>query len=271
MNTERQAFPHRTLGDAYGESDTSPRLVRATILGTEVTVCSFKEAKGYIAWLVDRRIGAYVSCANAYSVSLALEDGKYRSILNGANFVTADGMSVVRALRMLGYRAERVHNDDLFLACCAEHLKWRHFLVGGRDGQPEAVAAEMGRRFPGIEVVGAQATPVRPVPADDNDAILEQIRQCGPSIVWVGMGTPAQDYWMVSASKIGVPMVGVGSLFDVLSGQTRPAPEWMKRSGLQWAFRLGQEPRRLATRYVYHNTRFLLGFARQFARHMWRS
>ncbi len=240
-------------------------LPQVRVLGAPVTVCTFVEAQDELARLVARGGGACVSCANAYSTTMATDRPDFARVLAQADMVTADGMAVVWALHALGHgRAERVHNDDLFLACCARFKHWRHFLVGGRVGQTEAVAAAMRVRFPGIDVVGGCATPVRPVPADQQAQILAQIAAARASIVWVGMGTPAQDHWMhASAPLAGVPMVGVGSLFDLLAGHTRAAPEWVKRSGLQWAFRLAQEPRRLAGRYVVYNTRFVLGLARQ--------
>jgi N-acetylglucosaminyldiphosphoundecaprenol N-acetyl-beta-D-mannosaminyltransferase len=237
------------------------KLPRARVLGTDVTVCGFVQAQDHLAGRVAAGAAGYVSCANAYSTTLALDDAELARVLAGAAMVTADGMPVVWALRALGHHsAERVHNDDLFLACCARFAGWRHFLVGGRTGQCDTVAAEMRRRFPGIEVVGTHATPVRPLPEDEFRAILGEIAVAKPSIVWVGMGTPAQDHFMAAAQHaVGVPLVGVGSLFDLLAGHTRPVPEWAKRNGLQWAFRLAQEPRRLARRYLLHNTRFVAG------------
>ncbi|MBL8488330.1 MAG: WecB/TagA/CpsF family glycosyltransferase [Rhodocyclaceae bacterium] len=242
-----------------------PGTAWALVADTRVTACRFDEAQELLADLVERRRGAYVCPANAYSIMLAVDDPGYREIVNGADLVTADGMPVVWAQRLFGHGgAERVHNDDLFLACCARYPGWRHFLVGGREGQPEQVAAEMSRRFPGIQVVGTRPTPVRPLPREESDAIVGEIVQRRPDIVWVGMGTPAQDIWMVeSARRAGVPMVGVGSLFDLLSGRTRPAPEWMKRNGLQWLFRLLQEPSRLGGRYARYNTRFAMAVAGQ--------
>jgi N-acetylglucosaminyldiphosphoundecaprenol N-acetyl-beta-D-mannosaminyltransferase len=245
-----------------------PPLPRSPVLGVHVSVCGFVEAQDHLAARVAAGLPGYVSCANAYSTTLAQDDPQLASVLRSAAVVTADGMPVVWALRALGRtRAERVHNDDLFLACCARFPGWRHFLVGGRMGQCEEVAVEMRRRFPGIDVVGMQATPQRPLPEPQRLTILAAIAQSRPSIVWVGMGTPAQDHFMADAqAEVGVPMVGVGSLFDLLSGRTRPVPDWAKRAGLQWAFRLMQEPRRLARRYLLHNTRFVLGVARQWLR-----
>lgn len=250
------------------DNDALLSRLRVAVLGTAVTVSTFDEAQQILAALIQQRVGGYISCANAYSVTLAQDDPHYQQILNGASSVTADGMSIVWALRLLGYSAQRVHNDDLFFACCERFPGWRHFLVGGRVGQPEEVADVMRRRFQGIRIVGTHATPVRPVPASATAIILERIRIAEPSVVWVGMGTPAQDYWMSGATaRAGVPMVGVGSLFDLLVGRTRAAPDWMKRNGLQWLFRLWQEPQRLGFRYLYYNTRFMVALARQVAHH----
>jgi N-acetylglucosaminyldiphosphoundecaprenol N-acetyl-beta-D-mannosaminyltransferase len=241
--------------------------LRLAVLGTVVAPTTFEESCAALAQLVERRVAGYVSPANVYSVTLAHDEPRYRILLDGARVVTPDGMPIVWALRALGGSAERVHNDDLFFACCRRFPAWRHFLVGGREGQPGQVTAELQRRFPGISVVGARATPLRPVPAEATQDILAQIVDARPDVVWVGMGTPAQDEWMADAApRAGLPMVGVGSLFDLLSGHTRPAPEWMKRSGLQWLFRLAQEPRRLAFRYTYYNARFVAAFALQWLR-----
>jgi N-acetylglucosaminyldiphosphoundecaprenol N-acetyl-beta-D-mannosaminyltransferase len=244
------------------DSIASP--TRVPLLGTMVSVSSLVAAQDFISYLVERGVSAYITCANAYSLSLALERPHYQKILNRAVYVTADGMPVVWALRRMGYQAERVHNDDLFMACCRCFPGWRHFFVGGRNGQPEEVTATAQRRFPGIKIVGSHPTPVRPVPRSDTEIILQEIRDSKPSVVWVGMGTPAQDEWMAEASPcVNVPMVAVGSLFDLLSGRTKSAPEWMKRAGLQWLFRLCQEPRRLAGRYVIYNSIFLAQLSRE--------
>ncbi len=246
--------------------------LRGECLGTRVSALTFEGARRALESLVDRGIGAYVSPATVYSLMLGVDQPAYRDVVNGAALVTADGMPVVWMLRGLGHSfAERVHNDDLWFECCARYPHWRHFLVGGREGQPEVVADALRQRYPGIDIAGLRATPERPVPSATTRDIVERIRAARPSVVWVGLGTPAQDWWMQSvAAEVGVPMVGVGSAFDLLAGRTRAAPEWMKRSGLQWLFRLAQEPRRLAWRYLHYNTRFVVAATRQLAGGAWR-
>lgn len=250
------------------EPDHAVPMQRHDCLGTPVSVLTFEGAQRALESLVARKVGAYVSPATVYSLMLGRDQPAYRGVVNGAALVTADGMPVVWMLRRLGHpQAERVHNDDLWFACCARFPQWRHFLVGGRVGQPEVVAEALRLRYPGITIVGLHATPQRPVPAQTTLEIVARIRAARPDVVWVGLGTPAQDVWMHSvAAEIGVPLVGVGSAFDLLAGRTSPAPAWMKRNGLQWLFRLALEPRRLAWRYLYYNTRFVAAAARQLYR-----
>jgi N-acetylglucosaminyldiphosphoundecaprenol N-acetyl-beta-D-mannosaminyltransferase len=244
------------------EADRStPRLL---VLGTRVTACSFDEAVEWLARAVERRTATYVCATNVYSIMLGWRDPAYRELVNRAGYAMADGVPIMWGLRLLGAAAERVHGDDLFFAFCECHRQRRLYLVGGATGQPELVVTELRRRYPGIEVVGWRATPVRPVPANETRAIVQEIRRLRAEVVWVGMGTPAQDEWMASAvEQVGAPMIGVGSSFDLLAGRTRPAPRWMQRTGLQWLFRLALEPRRLWRRYLINNPLFVALFVLQ--------
>lgn len=242
----------------------SARLPRVDVLGTRVTAASFAAARDFLAERVARAEPAVLCCANVYSVMLGVDDPGHRERINRASFVMADGMPLVWTLRLRGVRAERVHGDDLMLAACRDHPEWRHFLLGGLAGQPEAVAAALGRRVPGITIAGTWATPERPVAPAESTRIVDEIRRAAAQVVWVGMGTPEQDAWMdAHAREVGVPLVGVGSAFDVLAGRRRAAPAWMKRSGLQWLFRLLQEPQRLGPRYLHYNPRFVWRLARE--------
>lgn len=237
----------------------------APLMGVQVTTSDIPGIQNYLAQMIRESQGGYVSCANAYSLGLADDDPNFRSLLNAAVVVTTDGMPVVWALRLMGHSCERVHNDDLVLACCDRFPDWRHFLVGGRVGQPEAVAEALQSRFPKIEIVGTHPTPERPVPEHESRLMVQKIRESGANIVWAALGTPQQDYWMQSVTDyLDVPLVGCGSLFDLLAGRTRPTPGWMKRAGLQWLFRLAQEPGRLMYRYARYNTKFIVCVFRQY-------
>lgn len=238
---------------------------RVNVLGTRVMGCSFLGAQEYLAIHVMERSPVIMSAATVYSVMLGRRMSDFRAKVNRAPFIMADGMPLVWAQRLFGTASERVHGDDLMLACCKRFPLWRHFLLGGAVDQPEKVVQGLIKRVPGIQIVGAIATPERPVPPLDTERIVALIEHTRADVVWVGMGTPAQDEWMSeNSASVGVPMVGVGSAFDMLAGRTSSAPEWIKRSGLQWLFRLVQEPRRLAPRYLIYNPLFVWHLALQY-------
>lgn len=238
-------------------------LPRMDILGTGVTVSTFEEAVAALEGCVTRREPAVFSAANVYSVMLATEDPELREHVNRAAYVMADGMPLVWLARVRGFAAERVHGDDLLLVCSDRHRDWRHFFLGGACGQPAAVAQALGEQYPGLTVVGTRATPNRPVPPPENAQALAAIAEARPDVVWIGMGTPAQDHWMeANREAVSCPLVGVGSAFDLLSGRTRPTPGCVRRAGLQWLHRLVQEPRRLGARYLVYNARFIVSMAR---------
>jgi N-acetylglucosaminyldiphosphoundecaprenol N-acetyl-beta-D-mannosaminyltransferase len=149
---------------------------------------------------------------------------------------------------------------------CAErgHRVW---LYGGRDqGSLVQLALSMRRRHPGIKVVGGYSPPFRPLTAEEEDAVVDQINDGKPDVLWVGIGVPKQEKWMARMrDRLDVPvMCGVGAAFDFHAGRVPQAPGWMQEHGLEWIYRIAQEPRRLLPRYLYTNPRFVYAFARQY-------
>jgi N-acetylglucosaminyldiphosphoundecaprenol N-acetyl-beta-D-mannosaminyltransferase len=124
------------------------------------------------------------------------------------------------------------------------------------------------QRFPGLIVAAALAPPFRPPDSDEDEQVLAEINASHADVVWVGLGTPKQDYWMARhRDRLVAPaLIAVGAAFDFHAGDLRQAPRWMQRSGLEWLFRLIQEPRRLAFRYLVYNPLFVLGVLLQVAR-----
>jgi N-acetylglucosaminyldiphosphoundecaprenol N-acetyl-beta-D-mannosaminyltransferase len=128
---------------------------------------------------------------------------------------------------------------------------YRHYLYGGGEGVAELLARKLMQRLPGLQVAGMHTPPFRDtMELEDADAV-ERINAAGPDVVWVGLSTPKQERWMAAhLGRVNAPvMVGVGAAFDFLSGRKRQAPLWVRRSGLEWLFRLASEPRRLWPRY----------------------
>ncbi|MGD0834791.1 MAG: WecB/TagA/CpsF family glycosyltransferase, partial [Candidatus Dormibacteria bacterium] len=155
----------------------------------------------------------------------------------------------------LGHRLpERVAGSDL-VPSIAAHAEWsgaRLFLLGGRGGVTQAAAAELRRRHPRLQVSGTLEPPLASLSEMPDDEIVARIREAGADILLVGFGHPKQDLW-IAANRHRLPVsvaIGVGGSFDLIAGRLNRAPAWARRSGLEWLYRLVQEPRRLAVRYA---------------------
>ena len=141
----------------------------------------------------------------------------------------------------------------------------------GRDADAlAALTRRLCERHPGLRIVGGHAPPFRELTDAEEEAIAADIRRSGADVVWVGIGVPKQEKWMARLrERLDAPvLVGVGAAFDFHAGLIPQAPDWMQRAGLEWAFRLAQEPRRLWRRYLRYNPRFVTGFARQYLAHV---
>jgi N-acetylglucosaminyldiphosphoundecaprenol N-acetyl-beta-D-mannosaminyltransferase len=208
------------------------------------------------------RPSAYVVQANVYSLVTALENQEYAAAVARADLSVPDGMPLVWLLRMKGHPIRsRVYGPDLMLLLCEEAARkgWRCFLYGGREGVPEQLRDILVQRFPGLQIVGTYSPPFRSLTEKEDEEICLMINQTKPDIVWVALGAPKQDIWMYEhREKIDAAVLhGVGAAFDFLSGRVRQAPRWMMNAGLEWLFRLFQEPKRLWRRYTVTNIKFI--------------
>jgi N-acetylglucosaminyldiphosphoundecaprenol N-acetyl-beta-D-mannosaminyltransferase len=212
------------------------------------------------AWAADRDGRRYVCTCPVYTLMMCREQPAVMQAVSGADMVTADGMPIVWLQRRLGQPdAERVYGPDLMLALCQRVPQARHFFWGGLPGVGERLVERLRARSPALQVAGVYAPPVAPVGSEPDREALARINQSGADVVWVGLGSPKQDVWMaLHRPHLNAPLlIGVGAAFDLLSGVKRQAPAWMRRAGLEWAFRLIQEPRRLAKRYLVYNPKFV--------------
>ena len=197
---------------------------------------------------------------NAAKLVAMQRDEELREIVAECQLVSADGQAVVWASRLLGDPLPaRVAGIDLMQALLelSERRGYRVFFLGAKHDVLERAIANARKSHPELQVVGA-----RDGYFDDGDAaaVAEAVRAAAPDILFVAMPSPKKEYWLARYGKlIDVPFVmGVGGSVDVLAGETRRAPDWMQRTGLEWAYRLGQEPRRLFRRYLVGNLQFCL-------------
>lgn len=216
----------------------------------------------------------YVTAAAVNLVMNAQENAATMEAVMAATLAVPDGMPLVWALRALGRSAAtRVYGPELMAAYCARAARdgTPVYLYGGRhdDAARNLLVGRLRERFPGLEIVGASSPPFRPLTPAEDEREIELINSSGAAVVWVGTGQPKQEQWMHAMRPRLTPplLVGVGAAFDFHAGLVKQAPRWMGRGGLEWAYRLSREPRRLWRRYARYNPRFVVGFARQYARH----
>jgi len=219
--------------------------------------------------------GTAIHFANAYNVALADTDQRYRALMASGDLVFSDGTPVVWAGRRLhpdiAERWTRVYGPDVMSGVLdrgeqapAGGNPPRHYLLGGTPHVLAQLEQRIRERWPAALIVGSDSPPFATPSKDDLAARDERIRASDATLVWVGLGTPKQDFEVRRlASALPVTALAVGAAFDFLAGTTRQAPRWMQRSGLEWSYRLAQEPRRLARRYLWGNPRFVISVVRQ--------
>jgi len=210
-------------------------------------------------WTRQPRRSHIVVTANASHLCMMRHDPALRDACRAGDMAVADGMSVVWALQALGRPVpERVTGVDLMaeLLAAGSREGLRVYLLGARQEVLDALVAECGRRYPGLIMAGARNGYFT---EDDHPTIVEEIRASAPDLLFVGMPSPFKDVFCERyRDRLEVPVIiGVGGSFDVLAGHTRRAPRAAQRLGLEWAWRLVMEPRRLWKRYLTTNTEFI--------------
>ena len=241
---------------------------RANILGVGVSAINMAQTLAILDDWIARRDPHYVCVSTVHGIMECQKSPTLRRLFNASGLTTPDGMPLVWISRLQGFRhVRRVYGPDLMLALCEQSLAkgYRHYFYGGIEGVAEELRARLQQRFPGLQVVGTESPPFRPLTPEEDKEVCERIRATRPDIVWVGMSTPKQDIWSAEhAGRVEAPVViGVGAAFDFLSGRKRQAPRWMGQSGLEWLFRLFQEPRRLWRRYLIYNPQFVVKYLAQ--------
>ena len=242
------------------------------VLGIPLALMDYDATMDWVDAMVATRERGYVCVAAVHTVMVCQEDHDLREAVLNSSITVADGQPLVWAMNLLGHELpSRVYGPELMARYCARAVEngTRMFLYGGRNqGSLVQLALNLRRRYPGIKIVGGYSPPFRPLTAAEEDEVARQINAAKPDVLWVGIGVPKQEKWMARMRhKLDVPvMCAVGAAFDFHAGRISQAPESMQRRGLEWTYRIAQEPRRLLPRYIYYNPRFMTAFGRQLLR-----
>ncbi len=212
-------------------------------------------------WIRDRD-KRYVCIAPVSTIMTCRDDPAYKKVIVNADMVTPDGMPIVWLGRRQGFQqVSRTYGPDLMPLICdrGQGRAYRHYFYGGSEETLRRLETRLRNRYPQIKIAGHQAPPFRKLTSDELEGDLERINASNADILWVGLGSPKQDFWIAqNRAKLNTPvLVGVGAAFDFLAGTKPQAPRWMQRTGTEWLFRLCHEPRRLWKRYLFGNSRFV--------------
>ncbi len=243
--------------------DKSPRSFK--VLGVSVDAVQIPDVIQLMErWILARTACHFIACTGMHGITEARCDPAFKHILNSADLVVADGMPLVWLGRGHGHAmSRRVYGPELMETFCRmTGPLYRHYFYGGRPGISERLADVLKQRY-GVRTVGIYSPPFRPLTEEEKVEVDRRIQAAAPDVVWVGLSTPKQEHWMYEhRARLAVPlMAGVGAAFDFIAGAAKQAPPWMQENGLEWFFRLVQEPRRLWRRYLIIGSQFVWNVA----------
>ena len=226
------------------------------------------------SWTLTRE-SRYVCFCNVHSVVTAEFQPDAGVAVRSSDLALPDGMPVVWMLRLLGFKNQlRINGPDFMWRFCAYLQKHGNsvYLYGNEQSTLDVLSSRLNTTFPGLSVAGNISPPFRRLTPDEDDAVVDAINASGASVVFVSLGCPKQEVWMAEhRDRIHAVLIGVGAAFDYHAGTLRRAQPWMQAWGLEWAYRLVWEPRRLWKRYLLSNSVFVSYAAAQLvARAIWR-
>jgi N-acetylglucosaminyldiphosphoundecaprenol N-acetyl-beta-D-mannosaminyltransferase len=235
--------------------------METSILGMRVDPTSYDQAVDQILNWAQAEESRAVCVANVHMAMEGYDHPEFRSMVNKADLVTPDGVPLVWSLRRMGMRDQkRVYGPELTLRLLAAAEK-KGIPIGFFGSTPETLDLLMKnvlQQFPGVQIVYIFSPPFGPIPPEEDELIVKEINDSGARILFVGLGCPKQEKWMAAhVGQVQAVMVGVGAAFDFIAGTKQKAPGWVQSIGMEWLFRLGQEPGRLWRRYFYNNPRFI--------------
>lgn len=215
----------------------------------------------------------YVTLTNPHSVLLCHRDEQMKRATVRAGLTLPDGMGIILAARFLGHpHSGRVDGPTLMLHLCdvGRRYGYRHFFYGGAQDVAGRLAERLRKLYPGLKIAGTYSPPFRAVAGEDTE-IVNRINAANPDILWIGLGAPKQEQWM--AMHLGrihaTTMIGVGAAFDFHSGNVKWSPTWIRKLGLEWAYRLAQNPRRMWRRNVIDAPLFISKIVKERLKMIW--
>lgn len=250
---------------------------RIPIIGLPVAATHYAGAVEWILEHASKADRAYaVEAANTHVAALARADQAFGESMRQFDLICPDGMPLVWAINSQLPASEkltdRVYGPTLMLetlkATNQATSSYKHFLLGGKQSTLDKLSQNFAEQFPGVTLVGMHSPPFGEWPEDEFDTIVAKIKDSGANLIWVGLGCPKQEHW-IAVHKHRLPpgvYFGIGAAFAFHAGEVKQSPPIFQRSGLEWAYRLAMEPRRLFKRYFTYNSLFVFHLIRDHIR-----
>jgi N-acetylglucosaminyldiphosphoundecaprenol N-acetyl-beta-D-mannosaminyltransferase len=242
-------------------------LKRISVIGLPVAATTYAGAVGWVLEHASKNDHAYaVEAANTHVAALARHDAGFGASMRCFDLICPDGMPLVwavnRELPAEERIKDRVYGPTLMLEtirATQSRPEFRHFLLGGKPSTLDKLTGVFAGRFPGVEIAGVHSPPFGEWPDGEFERICDRIRSSGANLIWVGLGCPKQEHWIATHKDRLPPGVyfGIGAAFAFHAGEVKQSPPVFQRLGLEWAYRLAMEPRRLFKRYLTYNSLFI--------------
>lgn len=231
------------------------------ILGVKIAAVNMERTLELIGDNLSAWSGEYICVSNVHTTVTAYEDPDYLAVQNGAVMALPDGKPLSVAAKRRGFDgADRVTGPDLMgeIFKISAERGYRHYFYGSTEETLKILSEKLTERYPGIQIVGMESPPFRPLTQDEDNEVVSRINAAAPDFIWVGLGAPKQEFFMAAhKGMLRGLMIGVGAGFDFHADKIKRAPKWMQRLSLEWFYRLMQDPRRLFRRYLHTNPKYL--------------
>lgn len=242
------------------------------ILGVNINVTNMEDTIEAIVNNLKKIKGNYICVSNVHTSVMAYEDEEYRKIQNDGFMALPDGKPLSIVSKLKGFKeAKRVTGPDLMLELfnISEEKGYTHYFYGSTQDTLNELKTKLIEKYPKIKIVGMYSPPFRILYDEENETIIENINKTNADFLWTGIGAPKQEIWMYEhKDRVNSLMIGVGAGFDYHAGKIKRAPGWMQQLSLEWFYRLLQDPKRLFSRYLNTNIKFIIyicksGFGRK--------
>lgn len=237
-----------------------------------VNVTNLTDAIKSIDLFLNKSTGSYVCVSNVHMCMEVYDSPEFAKVVNQADLVIPDGKPLSWAQKLLGHpEAQQVRGQDIMTALCAASGQ-KSLNIGFYGGSSDELLSTVKRKlletYPDIRISYAYSPPFRPLTAEEDAQVIDDINNSNVNVLFVGIGCPKQERWMAEhKDTLNCVMLGVGAAYDFIAGSKKHAPRWVQKIGMEWLYRLCSEPKRLWRRYLSTNPRFIWHFTKQLIKH----